>query len=102
MDEKPNNQTKIIERDLDRLALRFDRHLEIYAQNGKELAGVKASVDALSGKINQVGSGEESNTKRISKLEINVAKIAVRSGIYAGLFSAVSSGVVLLMIEKFI
>ena len=26
---------------------RFDRHLEIYAQNGKELAGLKAEVSAL-------------------------------------------------------
>ena len=26
---------------------RFDRHLEIYAQNGKELAGLKAEVSGL-------------------------------------------------------
>lgn len=48
---KPNEQTKIIERDLQKLAddhrklgERFDRHLEIYAQNGKELVALRTTM----------------------------------------------------------
>ena len=33
-----------LERDINSLANRFDRHLEIYAQNGKELAALKSQV----------------------------------------------------------
>jgi predicted phage tail protein len=52
--EQANAQTKIIERDIARLAedhaklnQRFDRHLEIYSQNGKELAALKTKVENL-------------------------------------------------------
>lgn len=48
---QPNDQTKILERDIANLSKkvdsqceRFDRHLEIYAQNGKELAALKTEV----------------------------------------------------------
>lgn len=34
----------IMAEDLERLQARFDRHLEIYAQNGKELAALKTEV----------------------------------------------------------
>ena len=36
---------------------RFDRHLEIYAQNGKELAGLKAEVSALREDIKMLTKG---------------------------------------------
>lgn len=35
---------------------RFDRHLEIYAQNGKELAGLKVEVNLLRGEIGSVSN----------------------------------------------
>ena len=40
------NTAKIgeVEKDVQGLATRFDRHLEIYAQNGKELGALKVSV----------------------------------------------------------
>jgi len=37
-------QTRVLERDITSLNNRFDRHLEIYAKNGKELANVKEEV----------------------------------------------------------
>lgn len=45
MDSQHNEQTLRLERDLNNLGIRFDRHLEIYAQNGKELAALKAQVN---------------------------------------------------------
>lgn len=58
--EPANAQTRIIERDIARLAedhtklnLRFDRHLEIYAANGKELAALKTKVDTLDKSIHE-------------------------------------------------
>lgn len=51
MDERANEQTRIIERDIASLSLdhkklneRFDRHLEIYAQNGKELVALRTQM----------------------------------------------------------
>lgn len=43
MDDLHRQQTEIIERDIKTLADRFDRHLEIYAQNNKELQSVKTN-----------------------------------------------------------
>lgn len=48
----------VFERDLTTLATRFDRHLEIYAQNGKELAGVKTNVGNLEKKIDTLIGGQ--------------------------------------------
>lgn len=100
MEEVANVQTRIIERDLEKLSDRFDRHLEIYASNGKELAGLKIAVSTLDNSIGKIISKEDINSSRISSLEVDVAKIAVRSGIYASIFSAFSSGIVVLFIER--
>ena len=35
----------VLQRDMSAMNARFDRHLEIYAQNGKELAALKVSVN---------------------------------------------------------
>lgn len=47
MDSQHLEQTKRIEGDLRELGKRFDRHLEIYASNGKELAAVKVEMNNL-------------------------------------------------------
>ena len=47
MDTQHTEQTHRLETDLRHLGNRFDRHLEIYAANGKELAAVKANVASL-------------------------------------------------------
>lgn len=43
MDKQHVEQTNVLERDLSSLGTRFDRHLEIYAKNGKELEAVKTN-----------------------------------------------------------
>lgn len=43
MDNQHKEQTGVLERDLNVLGKRFDRHLEIYAKNGKELEAVKTN-----------------------------------------------------------
>lgn len=44
MDSQHTEQVTMMEKNLDKLGQRFDRHLEIYAQNGKELSALKAEV----------------------------------------------------------
>lgn len=109
--EKANAQTQIIERDLSKLSQRFDRHLEIYAQNGKELAALKSSVDALARmteRNNDVLRLDQSNQwseirdgqSRLNTIEINISKMAVKIGLFASLGSAATSGIVLFLIER--
>jgi len=43
--------------ELKNLRDRFDRHLEIYSQNGKELAGLKAEVSGLRQDIRGISEG---------------------------------------------
>ena len=47
MDTQHTEQTQRLEHDMRHLGNRFDRHLEIYAANGKELAAVKQNVASL-------------------------------------------------------
>lgn len=47
MDIQHTEQTRRLEEDMRHLGNRFDRHLEIYAANGKELAAVKQNVASL-------------------------------------------------------
>lgn len=100
--EEANPQTQIIERDLSKLAERFDRHLEIYAQNGKELYGLKSSVEALKHTIErQENRGKDSldtvwvqtkqNTKDISGISVTLGKLMVRVSLIAAVASSVAS-----------
>lgn len=38
----------------DKLSTRFDRHLEIYAQNGKEMAGLKKEIEGMRSDFDQI------------------------------------------------
>jgi hypothetical protein len=113
-----SDQTLILERDIkamsDRIndnVHRLDRHLEVYSQNGKELAGLKVAVNSLERSINERHNGHDaihadmkrdidSSTSEINLLKISVSQIAVKTGIYATLGSAVASAVVVYMVMK--
>ena len=116
--EQANGQTKLIERDIARLAEdhtklneRFDRHLEIYAQNGKELASLKVSVDNL---IKSIASNDKSydvtnsnqwneikqNTHDINTVKIELGKMGVKIGMWAAVGATASSAVVVFLMEK--
>jgi len=110
-DERANTQTQIIERDLEKLGNRFDRHLEIYAQNGKELMGLKTSVDGLRNTFerhfennNQDQKKQwdniKENSNNIQSMEVKVAKIAIQAGIFSALGSAAATAVVIIAINK--
>jgi citrate synthase len=116
--QPPSDQTLILERDIkamsDRIndnVHRLDRHLEIYAQNGKELAALKVAVSSLSDTIKERHSQQDAvhtslqkdcdqNTTDIVALQISVSQIAVKTGIYATLGSAAASGIVMYMLTK--
>lgn len=99
MDPNANTQTKIIERDLDRLGDRFDRHLEIYAQNGKELASLKSEVRSLQDMIKAATGIHNHQDERITRLEIDMGKLAAKIGIYASIGSTVGASVVVFLFE---
>lgn len=107
MDQTNLAQTKIIERDLERLSERFDRHLEIYASNGKELAGVKAQLLVMNNNINAFTTEQatqwakiEKNADEIDAIEINVNSLAMKIGIYATFGSTAASATVVYIIQK--
>lgn len=107
-----NAQTRIIERDLTALGSRFDRHLEIYAQNGKELAGVKVSLDNLRTTLEQRNGNyavDQDNLHndfkeygvRLSAVEIDVSRLATRIALFATAGSAVASTAASVAIQIF-
>lgn len=107
-----NAQTRIIERDLAVLSQRFDRHLEIYAQNGKELAGVKVSVDNLRSTIenkNDSYATDQSTLRtefkeygsKLNGLELDLSKLATKVALFATAGSAVASTIVSIILQIF-
>lgn len=110
-DERANVQTQIIERDLSKLGERFDRHLEIYATNGKELAALKQSVDGLhhtferhfsNNNVDQKKQWEkiETNEKDIADIHVSLARSATMLAVYASIGAAVGSTLLGLLINK--
>lgn len=108
-----NAQTRLIERDLALLSQRFDRHLEIYAQNGKELAGVKVAVDNLRTTIEQRNThyeGDQGDLRlefkehaaKLNTLELDVSKIATRVAAFATAGSAIASTVASALMQYFL
>lgn len=109
--EGANYQTQIIEKDLNKLGERFDRHLEIYAQNGKELASLKTSVEGLRTAIydkfdelkeyqNNQAIQIKDNSTDIKEVEINVSKLAVKLASFAAIASAVASSIVVVFVQN--
>lgn len=53
MDSQHREQTERLEWDIRDLAGRFDRHLEIYAQNNKEIAALRTELNATKQNIGE-------------------------------------------------
>lgn len=113
MDEKANFQTAIIEKDLDKLSTRFDRHLEIYAQNGKELAALKASVDGLkayieqqhsrdSGEAERIWTQTKKNTNDISDIKVALGKVLVKVAAISSIAASISASIAAIVVERFL
>lgn len=110
--EEANAQTQIIEKDISRVGERItetvhrlDRHLEIYAQNGKELAALKTSVELLRQTINErradadiIHRHQDEQLKghetAIQQIQIDISKIATRIGMYSAAGASVASAVI--------
>ena len=108
---EPNAQTQIIERDLNKLSVRFDRHLEIYASNGKELAALKASVDALRNafekqenrdkdSINNIWVQTKQNTDDIQVVNVTLGKLMVRVSLIAAVASTFASSIASIVLSN--
>lgn len=107
---RANAQTQIIERDLAHLSQRFDRHLEIYAQNGKEFVALKVAVDNLrtviesknrDHDIDLVGFKQEfkESVGKIRNLELDVSKLATKVAMYATIGSSIASAGVSILLN---
>lgn len=102
-----------LERDLREVASRFDRHLEIYAQNGKELAALKSEVrgnhtmlensiqqhhEVLLGQLTNLAEAIKTNTdNHVSHTEFKPVKSLVY-GATAIILTAVVGGLVSLVV----
>lgn len=113
-----NAQTQILEKDIARvredlegLSHRFDRHLEIYAQNGKELASLKSEVSQLVSAIQNMEVSHtknndnqwieiKQNTSDINTMKIELGKMGVRIGVGAAIGSTLASSLAVFIIEK--
>lgn len=105
-----NAQTQIIEKDIARLrdsmseqSARFDRHLEIYAQNGKELAALKQEVRSNHQAMLKAveGLAEKltlSNSDHVTRNEFNPVKISVYGFIGLVLTAAIAAILSLILI----
>ena len=60
-DSQQTEQIATLQRDLHEEKHRLDRHLEIYANNGRELAGLKIEVKGLTHAINILNEKLEEN-----------------------------------------
>jgi chromosome segregation ATPase len=107
-----NAQTRIIERDLANLSSRFDRHLEIYSQNGKEFIALKAAVDNLrstiensnrsyDGDLNNIRGEFKEYVSKVNGLELNLSSLATKIGMYATIGSAIASTAVSIGLRVF-
>lgn len=90
--------TETLERDIGMLSTRFDRHLEIYAQNGKELSGVRSSMVNLSTDIASLATAlnrleEKVDTRFVSQDQFWPVKTIVY-GIVAAVLLAVMGALV--------
>lgn len=110
--EQANAQTQIIERDLQKLSDRFDRHLEIYAQNGRELSALKASVDSLRSSIekqevrednnmNNIWLQTKQNTSDIQVINVTLGKLMVRVSLISAVASTFASLIASFILSTF-
>lgn len=92
----------IIERDLQKLGDRFDRHLEIYASNGKELASLKTAVEGLrltiekqekhdNDSMKNIWHQTKANTHDIAEINVSLGKIMTRVSLIAAVAATVAS-----------
>lgn len=115
---QPNAQTLILEKDIGllredhrKMNERFDRHLEIYANNGKELAALKTVIASLEKTIDarfvsidkdQTSQWQSIQTtdKNVNTLNIAVNGLAMKIAIFATIGSTAASAIVVFLIER--
>lgn len=100
------------DKQIEDLTSRFDRHLEIYAQNGKELAGVKVSVTTLGSDILHLRTDiskdiatltatlKESAEKYVTKDQFSPVKNVVYGLVALILTSVVTAGLTFVIMQK--
>lgn len=104
MDSQHKEQTMRLERDIKSLGERFDRHLEIYAQNGKELASLKTEVranhDSVVSSIRSLAEAiSKNNDNHVSSTEFRPIKMLVY-GFVTIVLVAVVGGIVALVVQR--
>ena len=102
---RANEQTQIIERDIqllrgeqEKLNGRFDRHLEIYASNGKELAALKTEISHLRTAIERTTNEDARRDEKVSVIEVEQSRVITKVGVVSGIGATAASTVVTFML----
>ena len=102
---RANEQTQIIERDIqllrgeqEKLNGRFDRHLEIYAANGKELSALKTEISHLRGAIERTTNEDARRDEKVTTIEVEQSRLITKVGITSGIGATAASTVVTFML----
>lgn len=92
IDIRHDERISTVQRDVTALGIRFDRHLEIYAQNGKEMAGMKGELASLTKTMNEVKDFiRGSDDKFVTKIEFWPNKVIVYGLVGVVLFAALGA-----------
>lgn len=97
-------QVDMIERDVQQVNSRLDRHLEIYASNGKELTAVKIALQSLEKTVESLDKNNAStqadqwsairtNQESVTVLKIEMGKITTKAAFFAATAAAFMSTV---------
>jgi len=84
INENTDKRVLSLDRHVSDYTRRLDRHLEIYAQNGKELKALKDRVEVMEGKIDGVYGMAEALLQQISGVGSDVKNMQIQFTKYIG------------------
>lgn len=100
MDGQHTEQTRLLERDINTISTRFDRHLEIYAANGKELAALKQEVASARDDLRRNSETLHDLSEDNTSLKLAVNGLVVKASIYSAVGTSILVTIAVYFIEK--
>lgn len=92
----------VLQRDMTAMNGRFDRHLEIYAQNGKELAAVKVGLGGVQEQLQEVALALKTLNDELGRTYVTNDRFSPVKLITYGIISIVGLGVLSAIVESVI
>lgn len=82
INENTDKRVLTLERHVDEYTRRLDRHLEIYAQNGKELKALQARVSGVESTVDKIYDMGEALLQQISGVGSDVKNMQIKFNDY--------------------